>query len=118
MLGIGILLGFHLLGLVLQQLLSIPLPANVLGLILFVISLFAGWIKLEWVEAPASFLLRHMMLFFIPIIVASQLFFPLMREQWLTIGVSWLVSTLVALLVTGWTTKAWTAGAGKREAHE
>lgn len=108
--GIGILLGFHFLGMILQKLLSLPLPANVLGLLLFVAALFLGWIRLEWVEAPANFLLRHMMLFFIPIIVGSQVFFPLMREQWVTIGVSWLVSTLIALYVTGWTTKAWAAG--------
>ncbi|QJD85755.1 CidA/LrgA family protein [Cohnella herbarum] len=116
MLGIGILLGFHLLGMILQHALSLPLPANVLGLLLFVVSLFAGWIKLEWVEVSANFLLRHMMLFFIPIIVASQLFFPFMKEQWLAIGLSWLGSTLIALFVTGWATKAWTAG--EKEANE
>ncbi|GIP31621.1 CidA/LrgA family protein [Paenibacillus sp. J2TS4] len=114
MLGIGILLGFNLLGHLLQSGFSLPLPGNVMGLLLFTLSLFLGWVKLEWVEQTSQFLLKHMMLFFAPIIVGSQVFFPLFREQWVTIGISWLGSTLMALLVTGWVAK----GLNKKEHND
>lgn len=64
--GLSILLGFTLLGYLIRSVLDIPVAGNVIGLILLVISLFAGWVKLEWVEDTAQFLLRHMMIFFLP----------------------------------------------------
>ncbi|MDT2193319.1 CidA/LrgA family protein [Paenibacillus larvae] len=42
--------------------LHVPLPANVIGLILFTGSLYTGLINLEWVESAAQFLTKHMML--------------------------------------------------------
>lgn len=102
MLGLGILVGFHLAGMLLQHYLSLPLPANVTGLILFVAALFLRLIRLEWVEQAGQFLLKHMMLFFAPLVAGSYVFFPFMRENWLSLGVSWMASTLMTLLVTGW----------------
>lgn len=102
MLGFGILAGFHLLGMLLQHYLSLPLPANVIGLILFVSALYLRLIRLEWVEQAGEFLLKHMMLFFAPLVAGSYVFFPLMRDNWLSLGVSWMASTLITLLVTAW----------------
>jgi holin-like protein len=105
MLGFVILLGFHLLGLLLKFLLHIPLPANVIGLILFIASLFCGWVKLNWVENSAQFLLEHLMLFFVPYIVGTIVFWPLIRSEAAAIITGMVISTLVVMLVTGWTTK-------------
>ncbi|PYI55896.1 CidA/LrgA family protein [Paenibacillus flagellatus] len=99
--GLAILLSFHFAGLLVRQLLHVPLPANVLGLVLFVASLFAGWVKLEWVEESAQFLLRHMMLFFAPFIVGTIVFFPVIADQAVGIGLSLVLGTLLVLLVTG-----------------
>lgn len=115
MLGLAILLGFNLLGLVLKNMLNVPLPANVIGLILFTVALFLKIVKLEWVEDSAQFLLRHMMLFFAPIIVGTLVFFPLIGQQWLTILISLVGSAAAALMVTGWIT---TMLSGKEEAAE
>ncbi|WP_306611405.1 CidA/LrgA family protein [Paenibacillus sp. GD4] len=67
--GFAILLGYYLLGTWLQGALQLPLPANVIGLLLFTLSLFAGIVKLEWVEQSAQFLIQHMLLFFTPFVV-------------------------------------------------
>lgn len=104
--GLAILLSFHFAGLLIRGWLHIPLPANVIGLILFVVSLFAGWVKLEWVEESAQFLLRHMMLFFAPFIVGTIVFFPVIGGNALGIGLSLIVGTLLVLLVTGKVTAA------------
>ncbi|WP_317617263.1 CidA/LrgA family protein [Paenibacillus elgii] len=53
--GFAILLGFYLLGTILQLGLKLPLPANVIGLILFTASLFLKWVKVEWVEEAGGF---------------------------------------------------------------
>lgn len=115
MLGIAILLGFNFLGLLLQHWLQIPLPANVIGLILFVAALFLKLIKLEWVEHAAQFLIKHMMLFFAPIVVGTMLFFPLLGEYWVSISISLIMSTIFVLLVTGWSTSLII---GKKEVQE
>lgn len=104
MFGLAILLGFNLLGLILNEMLGIPLPANIIGLILFTGSLYTGLIKLEWVESAAQFLTKHMMLFFIPFLVGTVSFFPLIGSQLIPLTVSFVISTFLVLGVTGWVT--------------
>jgi holin-like protein len=105
MLGMAILLAFHFLGLLIQQTTSLPIPANVIGLILFTACLFLKIVKLEWVEASAQFLLRHMLLFFIPFVVGTMVYFPIIRESFLAIVFGLVASSLLSLVVTGWLTQ-------------
>lgn len=103
--GLAILLGYHLLGMLLKLWLAIPLPPNVIGLILFTASLFVGLVRLEWVEQSAQFLLKHMMVFFVPYIVGTIAFWPLLKQYGLSIVISLVTSSLLALVVTGWVTQ-------------
>jgi holin-like protein len=102
--GFAIILGFNLLGMLLHEA-QIPLPGNVIGLLLFAGALFLGWVKLEWVETSAQFLLKHMMLFFTPLIVGTMALFPLIGQYWAAMAASLFGGTLIVLLVTGWTTQ-------------
>ncbi|GLX68599.1 CidA/LrgA family protein [Paenibacillus glycanilyticus] len=115
--GLAILLGYTLLGNVLHTLLSVPVSGNVIGMVLLVISLFAGWVKLSWVEETAQFFLKHMMIFFAPVIVGTMMFFGVIGEQWIVIAVALSVSTLVVLLVTAGVT-AWQTGRAKEHTYE
>lgn len=104
--GLAILLGFHLLGLILNSVGHVPLPGNVIGLILFTACLFLGIVKLEWVEQAAHFLLRHMLLFFAPVIVGVIALPPALRSQWPSMVTGVVGSLLIVLLITGWVAKA------------
>jgi holin-like protein len=115
--GFAILLGYYLLGTWLQGALQLPLPANVIGLLLFTLSLFAGIVKLEWVEQSAQFLIQHMLLFFTPFVVGTMVFFPLIGEQAVVILISLFGSTIGVLLITGWTVKL-TRLRGKEKQHD
>ncbi|MFD2329607.1 CidA/LrgA family protein [Cohnella sp. GCM10020058] len=101
MTGFAILLGFNLLGLLAERALHLPIPGNVIGLILFTAALFLRIVKLEWVERSAELLTRHMMLFFVPYIVGTIAFLPVLRENGLAIVVSLVGSTLIVMLVAG-----------------
>lgn len=103
--GLAILLGFHFLGLFIHHAASVPIPANVIGLILFTACLFLKIIKLEWVEASAQFLLRHMLLFFVPFVVGTMIYFPLIRQSLTAIVFGLVLSSLLALAATGWITQ-------------
>src|SRR5690625_8040934 len=59
-------------GSIIVQYLHIPIPGNVLGMIILFISLVTGVIKLKWFERAASFLLKHLVFFFIPITVGMM----------------------------------------------
>jgi len=102
----AILLSFNLLGAVLHSACHVPLPGGVLGLMLFTGCLFLKLIKLEWVEQTASLLLRHMLLFFAPVIVGVIQFGPQIRREWAAIAMSLVGSTLAVMLVTGWVATA------------
>ncbi len=105
MLGFAILLFFYLLGSLLQTVCDLPLPANVIGLVLFTVALFAKWVKLEWVEDASQFLVRHMLLLFAPIVVGTMAFFHVIGDQAFVILANLFLSTFGVLLVTGWTVK-------------
>jgi holin-like protein len=104
MLGIAILLGFNLLGVLVKELSDLPLPSNVIGLILFTAALYSKLIKLEWVETSAQFMTKHMMLFFIPFLVGTMTFFPYIGAHFFSMVVSLFASTFIVLAVTGWIT--------------
>ena len=99
--GFAILLFFNFAGYFLCKVARVPLPPNVVGLIALFLALQSGAVKLHWVEESAGWLLKHMMLFFAPIIVGVVVFFPLIERQWLPIGVGLVSSTLLVLVLTG-----------------
>jgi putative effector of murein hydrolase len=49
--------------------LQLPLPGNLVGMLMSFALLTCGVIRLEWVEAGASMLVRHLGFFFIPIAI-------------------------------------------------
>lgn len=103
--GFIILIAFNMLGVGIHNWLSIPLPGNVIGLILFLIALWSKVISLDWVEKSAQFLLDHMLLFFIPYVVGIIAFFPLIGEHWFSMFTGVIGSTLAVLYVTGYVAK-------------
>jgi len=105
--GLVILILFQMMGLGLERFAHIPLPGNVIGMVLCLSALWLGWVKLEWIEATSTWLLKHMMLFFAPIIAGTVIFFPLLKEEWSSIVATLVISTLSVIVVTAWTAKYW-----------
>lgn len=82
---------------------GIRFPSALIGMLLLMLFLKLGWIKLEWVQGIADFLLAHLGLFFVPPGVALMLHFELIQTEFVPIVVATLVSTILVLVVTGWT---------------
>lgn len=57
---------FLFLGALVKNLITIPIPASMVGLILLLIALSLKIVKLEWVEKGGNWLLAELILFFIP----------------------------------------------------
>lgn len=80
----------------------IPLPGSVLGMIVLFTLLAAGVIKEEWLTTATTPLLKHLSFFFIPIAVELMEWGDLFVQKGYMLFLPLVVSTLVALLATGW----------------
>ncbi len=98
--GLAILVGIYFLGMFLHRV-GVPIPGGVLGLLLLYLALLFGVVRLGWVERAAIFLLRHMVLLFIPLTVGLMDMGGLLSRQAVAITASLLVSFLAVLLTTG-----------------
>ena len=98
--GLLILVGFHAVGLGLHRL-GVPLPAGVLGLLLFLAALMTGVVKLKWVERTAGLMVRHMLLLFVPLLAGLTVMGDVLRKDALALIASIVVSLLAVLLMTG-----------------
>ncbi|MGG5835991.1 CidA/LrgA family protein [Huaxiibacter chinensis] len=82
--------------------LHLPLPANLVGMVLMLALILCRILPLSWVRAGARWLLAEMLLFFVPAVVAvvnyTQL---LMVDGWRIFAVIGL-STLMVLGTTAW----------------
>jgi holin-like protein len=80
----------------------LPLPANIVGMILLLIMIALRILPLHWVKAGSRWLLAEMLLFFVPAVVAVVNYAQLLLfEGWkifLVIG----LSTLLTLGATSW----------------
>lgn len=104
--GFAVLLTIQFLGELLSRWLAMPIPGNVVGMVLLLFLLAVGAVRVEWLEEAAELLLSHMALFFIPAGVGVMVYFDLIRREWLPIIVATVLSTFAVMAVTGWA-EAW-----------
>lgn len=67
---VAVLCGFWALAEWAVRFCKLPLPGSVAGLLAVWLALDAGWLPLGWVERGADRLLDHLMLFFVPAMLA------------------------------------------------
>jgi holin-like protein len=77
--------------------LRLPLPGNLAGMLMLCALLSTGVIHLEWVEAGASLLVRHLAFFFIPIAVGLMAFGDLFVRHGVAIIVTLIVSAGIGI---------------------
>jgi holin-like protein len=81
--------------------LPVPVPGNVVGMVLLFVLLSAGLVKQSWLDMGAGVLTRHLAFFFVPIAVGLMQWAPLLREagHWLLLVLG--LSGIVGLAATG-----------------
>jgi len=93
----------------LVTLLHLPLPANIVGMVMLLLLIVFRVLPISWIKAGSRWLLAEMLLFFVPAVVAvvnyAQL---LMVEGWkifLVIGVSTTLTLGATALIVDWVYK-------------
>jgi len=114
LLQIAALLPFWGAGAALARLLRLPVPGPVLGLGLLLGALQLGLVRPEWFEEGASWLLRHMLLFFVPAAVGVVAYPELLGGEGVRVVAVVAVSTVAVMVATA---AAAEAVARRREAR-
>ncbi len=99
----SIILSIYFLGELIQTALGLPIPGNVLGMLILFFSLYTGLIKLNMINKISDFLLENMAFFFLPAAISLITCFALLEGKLTAILIVSLVSTFVILAVTGLT---------------
>ena len=81
---------------------GLPIPANVLGIVILFILLASGVIKERHVSEAAGFLLKHLVFFFIPIAVGLMTWGEVFYDYGLVLLAAIVISSLLPLLLVGY----------------
>lgn len=100
---LGIIVGICFFGEFLNKILGVPIPANVLGMLTLLVLLMTGIINIEKIDKISEFLLEHLAFIFLPAGVGILNNIDLIKDQWLPIVVTVVLSTVIVMGVTGLT---------------
>ena len=98
-----IIFGCLAVGELMVWLTGIAIPSSIIGMLLLAALLQTKVIKEEWVKGMSDFLISNMGFFFVPPGVALMLYLDIIKAEFIPIAVATVVSTVLVLIVTGWT---------------
>lgn len=96
-----IILCIYLLGEFISKAFNLPIPGNIIGMIILLILLCTNIVKLEKVETVSSFFLDHLAFFFIPAGVGLLASFDIIKSSLLGILFICIITTSIVIVVTG-----------------
>lgn len=96
-----IILILYFIGDFISKILNIPIPGNILAMILLFLCLCTGVIKLEKVQDISSFFLDHLAFFFIPAGVGLINSFDSIKSSAIQIVIICIITTIIVMSVTG-----------------
>lgn len=99
----SIILSIYFLGEIIQKASGIPIPGNVIGMLILFFGLYTGIIKLNIIGKISEFLLDNLAFFFLPAGISLITCFTLLEGKLTAIIVVSLISTVVTMAVTGFT---------------
>lgn len=88
-------------GEVLNRLFNIPIPGNVIGMVILLAALLSGVIKVEAIEDVTEFMLKHLAFFFVPAGIGIISSFDIIKAKLLSMLAVILLSTVVVIVTTG-----------------
>lgn len=97
-----VLFAFLAVGELIVYLTGIPIPSSIVGMVMLTCSLQAGIVKERWVARIADLLVKNIGFFFIPAGVGLMECYGLISSQWVPIVMATVVSTVLIIIVTGW----------------
>lgn len=95
-----LLLSIYFVGEIISKGLNLPIPGNIIGMILLFILLSTNVLKVEKVENLANFFLDHLAFFFIPAAVGLMTSFASLKGSIFKIILLCILTTIIVISVT------------------
>ena len=98
-----LILSSYFAGELVSKLLHLPIPGNIIGMILLFLLLTSNIVKVEKVEPLANFFLDHLAFFFIPASVGLMTSFADLKSSLFKIILLCIITTIIVLSATALT---------------
>jgi len=98
-----IILSILFIGNFINKIFGLPIPGNVIGMIILLLCLLMGVIKLEMIDMISKFLLDNLAFFFIPAGIGLINSLDIIKDNWIAILSITSISTIIVIAVTGLT---------------
>ena len=112
------ILVLYFIGELIAKTLNIPIPGNIIAMILLFLSLCTGIIKVEKVDTISNFFLDHLAFFFIPAGVGLMNSFDSIKSSAIQIVIICIVTTIIVMAVTGIVVQFTSNMLSKRKLHK
>ena len=96
-----IIFGIYLLGVLIADVTRLPIPGNVIGMLILFLLLCFKVIKVEQISTISNFFLDHLAFFFIPAGVGLISSFSVIKNIWLQLLIVCFVTTAITMICTG-----------------
>lgn len=91
------------MGELLHDFTGMPIPGNILGMLILFILLCLKIVKLEQIKEVSDFFLKRLAFFFLPPAIGLMLVGDDVKSQWPLLLFLCITITIVTMAVTGWT---------------
>ena len=96
-----IIFGIYLLGVLIADVTRLPIPGNVIGMVILFLLLCFKVIKVEQISTISNFFLDHLAFFFIPAGVGLISSFTVIKDIWLQLLIVCFITTVITMACTG-----------------
>lgn len=96
-----IILAVYFVGEALSKFFHLPIPGNILGMLILLFLLCTKIVKVEMIDKVSTFLLDHLAFFFIPAGVGIVTAFNVLRGNTIKLLIVAVVSTFIIMAVSG-----------------
>lgn len=103
LLQLALILGICYIGDLIHELTGIPIPGNILGMLILLLLLCLKIVKLEQIKEVSDFFLRRLAFFFLPPAIGLMLVGDDVKSQWPLLLILCIAITIVTMAATGWT---------------
>lgn len=102
-LQLALILGICYAGDLIHDYTSIPVPGNILGMLILLLLLCLKIVKLDQIREVSDFFLKRLSFFFLPPAIGLMLVGDDVKSQWPLLLFLCIVITVVTMVTTGWT---------------
>lgn len=103
LLQLALILGICYAGDLIHKATGIPVPGNILGMLILLILLCLKIVKLEQIREVSDFFLKRLAFFFLPPAIGLMLVGDDVKSQWPLLLLLCIVITVITMAATGWT---------------